>query len=86
MIILRFDLGMEAKMERRYYLLKSLAIVIAVATATFTSGVGTTRMAHAINHERYSASAEVQAAAWRTTACVAHGPAHLLGVGATLSL
>ena len=72
-------------MERRYYFLKSFAIVIAIVTATFTSGIGTARMAHVINHARYSASAEVQAAAWRTTAYVARGIAHLVGFGATLS-
>jgi hypothetical protein len=75
---------MEAEMERRYYLLKTLAIAIAIVTATFTSGIGTTRMAHVINHARYSASAQVQAAAWRTTAYVARGIAHLAGFDAML--
>jgi len=73
-------------MERRYYLLKSLAIAIALVIATFTSGVGTTRMAHAISHARYSAPAEVQAAAWRTTAYIARGIEHLFGFDARLLL
>ncbi len=71
-------------MERRYYLLKTIAIVVAVVTAGFTGGIGTTRVAHAINHARYSAPAEVEAAAWRTTAYVARGVAHLVGFCATL--
>ena len=71
-------------MERRYYLLKTIAIVVAVVTVGFTSGIGTMRMAHAINHARYSAPAEVEAAAWRTTAYVARGVAHLVGFCATL--
>lgn len=72
-------------MERRYYLLKSLAIAIAIATAAFTGGFGAARMEHAVSHARYSASAEVQAAALRTTAYVARGVAHLIGFCATLS-
>ena len=72
-------------MERRYYLLKTFAIAIAIATAILTGGIGTTRMEHAVSHARYSASAEVQAAAWRTTAYVARGVVHLIGFCATLS-
>lgn len=71
-------------MERRYYLLKIFAIAIAIATAAVTGGMGTARMEHAVTHARYSASAEVQAAAWRTTAYLARGAAHLIGFCATL--
>ncbi len=72
-------------MERGYYLLKSFAIAIAVAVAVFTGGVGTVRLEHAVSHARYTASAQVQAAAWRTTAYVARGLAHMAGFCATLS-
>jgi len=67
-------------MERRYYLLKIAAIVVAIATAAFTSGVGNTRMAHAIDHARYTAPAQVEAAAWHTTAYLSRGVAHLVGL------
>ena len=65
-------------MERRYYLLKIGLIALAVITAVVTGGVGTTQVSHAIGHARYSASAEIEAAAWRTTAWIAHGIARLL--------
>jgi hypothetical protein len=76
---------MEAGMEHRYYLLKTFTIAMAIATAAFTGGIGTAHMEHAISHARYGASAEVQAAAWRVTAYLARGAAHLAGLGATLS-
>lgn len=65
----------------RYYLLKVGIIVVAIATVAVTSGVGTTRMAHAINHARYSAPAQVEAAAWRTTAKLARTVSCLFGSG-----
>jgi len=71
-------------MDRRYYLLKIVAVVLAVAIAAFTGGANTTRAAHAINLARYSAPAQVEAAAWHTTAYVARGMAHLVGFCATI--
>lgn len=66
-------------MERRYYLLKIAVVLFAVATVTVTSGMGSTRMAHEINLARYSAPAHIEAAAWRTTAYIAHAVASFLG-------
>lgn len=71
-------------MERHYYLLKIVAVVLAVAVAGFTSNMGTARVSHAINHARYSAPAQVEAAAWQTTAYLARGMAHLVGMCATI--
>ena len=73
-------------MERRYYLLKVGVILVAVVTATVTSGMGTTQVAHAVNHARYSAPAQIEAAAWHTTAWVAHTAAHLLGLDSIVKL
>ncbi|HEV2561613.1 MAG TPA: hypothetical protein VGT78_05675 [Rhizomicrobium sp.] len=70
-------------MDRRYYLLKIAAVVIAVAIAAFTGSANTTRAAHAINLARYSAPAQVEAAAWHTTAYLARGMTHLIGLCAT---
>ena len=72
----------------RYYFLKVGIVLVAIATVTVTSGVGTTRVAHAINHARYSAPAQVEAATWRTTAKLARTVACLFSSGessATLS-
>lgn len=67
-------------MERRYYVLKVGVILVAIITATITSGMGTTELAHAANHARYSAPAKIEAAAWHTTAYLAHAAARLLGM------
>jgi len=69
-------------MERRYYLLKVGVILVALVTAAVTSGMGSTEVAHAVNHARYSAPAQIEAAAWHTTAYVAHAAACLLGMSA----
>lgn len=66
-------------MERRYYLIKVAVLVVAMITAVATGGIGSTRVAHAVTHARYSAPAQIQAAAWHTTAYVAHAVAGLLG-------
>lgn len=73
-------------MERRYYLLKIGVIVVAIVTAAVTSGMGTTQVAHAVNHARYSAPSKIEAAAWHTTAWVAHAAAHLLGMDSIAKL
>ena len=83
---IRFVLGSEAKMERRYYLLKIAIVMVAVVTAAITGGMSSTHVAHAVNHARYSAPAEVQAAAWHTTAYVAHAVASLLGSNSCATL
>lgn len=66
-------------MERQYYLLKVAVVVVAILTVAVTSGIGSTHVAHAVNHARYSAPAQVQAVAWHTTAYVARAVAGLLG-------
>ncbi len=65
-------------MDRRYYLAKLGIVVAAVALAVAGSGIGTTRVAHSLGaHARYSAPAQVEAAAWHVTAAVGHLLAHL---------
>jgi hypothetical protein len=65
-------------MDRRYYLAKFGIVVAAVALAIAGSGMGTTRVAHSLGaHARYSAPAQVEAAAWHVTAAVGHLLAHL---------
>lgn len=64
-------------MERRYYLLKVCVMLLAVVTAVATSGVASVRAAHAVNDARYSASSQIEAAAWRGTSYVAHALASL---------
>jgi hypothetical protein len=60
-------------MNRRYYLAKLGIVVLAVALAVAGSGMGTTRVAHSFGTTaRYSAAAQVQAAAWHATAAVGH--------------
>jgi hypothetical protein len=66
-------------MDRRYYFLKVAVVLLAIVTATATGGVASTRMAHAVNRARYSAPAEIQAAAWHTTSSIAHAVAALVG-------
>ncbi len=73
-------------MERRYYLLKIAVVLLAIVTVTVTSGMGSTRVAHAVNHARYSAPAEIEAAAWHTTAYLAHAVAALLGTDSKAQL
>lgn len=72
-------------MDRRYYVLKIAIVLLAIVTVTVTSGMGSTRMAHAINHARYSAPAQVEAAAWQTTACLAHLVASTLSTVETIA-
>ena len=65
-------------MDRHYYLAKLGIVVAAVALAIAGSGMGTTRVAHSLGaHARYSAPAQVEAAAWHVTAAVGHLLAHL---------
>jgi hypothetical protein len=65
-------------MDRRYYLAKLAIVVAAVMLAVAGSGIGTTRVAHSFGaHARYSAPAQVEAAAWHITATVGHLLAHL---------
>ena len=73
-------------MDRRYYYLKVAIVLLAVVTAAVTSGMSSTRMAHAVNHARYSAPARIEAAAWHTTAWVARTVAGLLGTDSTVRL
>jgi len=73
-------------MGRRYYILKVGVILVALVTAGVTSGMGSTQVAHAVNHARYSAPAQIEAAAWHTTAYVAHAFACLLGVNSSAKL
>lgn len=73
-------------MDRRYYLLKVCVLVVAIVTAAITSGLGTTRVAHAVNHARYSAPSQIEAAAWHTTAYVAHTVAQMLGMISSATL
>jgi hypothetical protein len=73
-------------MERHYYLLKVGVILVAIVTAAVTSGMGSTQVAHAVNHTRYSAPAEIEAAAWHTTAYVARAAACLFGLNANAAL
>jgi hypothetical protein len=55
-------------MDRRYYLAKLGILVIAMAIAFAGSGMGTTRAAHTVAaHAGYSASEQLQAAAWSAT-------------------
>jgi hypothetical protein len=70
-------------MERRYYTVKVVVVLVAIVTAGVTSGIGSTRMAHAVNSARYSAPARIEAAAWHTTACLAQAAAALVGLNAT---
>jgi hypothetical protein len=56
-------------MDRQYYLAKLGIIVVAVAIAFAGSGMGTTHAAHGISAQSaYTASAQLQAAAWNATA------------------
>jgi hypothetical protein len=73
-------------MERRYYLLKTTVVLFAVATVTLTSGMGSTRIAHEVNFARYSAPAQIEAAAWHTTAWIARAAASLLGIDSSAGL
>jgi len=73
-------------MERHYYLLKIGLIALAIAVAVVTGGIGSTQMSHAVAHARYSAPAEIEAAAWRTTAWIAHGLSRLMDSALTQSL
>lgn len=66
-------------MHGRYYALKVGLVLVAIVTAGITSGMGSTQIAHEVNHARYSAPARVQAVAWHTTAYVARAVAGLLG-------
>jgi hypothetical protein len=55
-------------MDRKYYLAKLGIIVAAIAIAFASSGVGATHASHAIvAHSGYTASAQLQAAAWHVT-------------------
>lgn len=65
-------------MERRYYLVKVGVVVLAVLTAVITGSMNSSGMSHAITQAQYSAPASIEAAAWRTTAYIAHTIAHLL--------
>jgi ABC-type enterobactin transport system permease subunit len=65
-------------MERRYYLVKVGVVVLAVLTAVITGSMNSSSMSHAITQAQYSAPASIEAAAWRTTAYIAHTIAHLL--------
>ncbi len=73
-------------MDRRYYVLKAGVILTAFAAdaAGITNGPGPTRTIHEINLARYSASAAVEATAWRTSARLAHAVAWLMGSGASV--
>ncbi|HEX3944107.1 MAG TPA: hypothetical protein VHW69_08470 [Rhizomicrobium sp.] len=52
-------------MDRRYYLAKFAIMVVALALAVAGSGMGGSRIAHAVNtHPSRSAPAQVQQAAW----------------------
>ena len=52
-------------MDRRYYLAKLAVVVVALALAVAGSGMGGSRMAHAVStHPTRSAPAQVQQAAW----------------------
>jgi hypothetical protein len=52
-------------MDRRYYLAKFAIVVVAIALAVAGSGMGGSRMAHAVStHPSHSAPAQVQQAAW----------------------
>ena len=68
-------------MDRHYYFLKLGVLLLAIVTVAATSGAASTQMAHAVNHARYSAPAEIEAAAWHTTAYIAHAAASLMGTG-----
>lgn len=67
-------------MNRPYYLLKVAAIILAIGFAAWTGQASTAHLSHAVTLARYSASAQVEAAAWHTTAYLARGVAHLVGL------
>jgi cell division protein FtsX len=77
-------------MDRRYYFTKFSVIVVAVVLALAGSGMSTARMTHAARSEaQYSASAQLQDAAWhatnsaaRTLACLASRALHNLAAAA----
>ena len=56
-------------MDRHYYLAKLGIIVVAIGIAFAGTGMGTTHVAHAVSaHSGYTASEQLQAAAWHATA------------------
>ncbi len=67
-------------MDRRYYAVKIALVILAIAVAGITSGMGTTQVSHAVAHARYSAPAEVEATAWRAAAWIAHTVSNLIQV------
>lgn len=71
-------------MDRRYYLLKVAIVLLAIVTVAVTSGMGSTEIAHAANHARYSAPFAIEAAAWQATAYVAHTTASLINSAACM--
>ncbi len=59
-------------MDRRYYFAKLAMVVVAVALALAGSGMSAGRMTHTLRgHPQYSASSQLQDAAWRATTSAA---------------
>ena len=59
-------------MDRRYYLAKFAVVVVAIALAFASSGMGGTRMAHAVGPQAsHNAPAQMQDAAWHAASFAA---------------
>ncbi len=60
-------------MDRRYYLAKFAVVVVAIALAVASSGIGTSRNARSLSaHTAYSAPVQLQAATWHATIAIGH--------------
>ncbi|MDE3114090.1 MAG: hypothetical protein KGL26_00685 [Pseudomonadota bacterium] len=67
-------------MDRRYYLLKVSLVLVGFMTVCISGCLGPAQLAHQANLTRYSAPARIEAAAWQTTAGVAHAMARMLDI------
>jgi len=59
-------------MDRRYYRLKALVVILGIAIAVVSSFVGAPRLASPTAHIHYSAAASVQSAMTETTLRLSH--------------
>jgi hypothetical protein len=59
-------------MDRRYYGLKALVVILGIAIAVVSSFLGAPRLASPTAHIHYSAAASVQSAMTETTREVSH--------------